>query len=89
MAGLSTAFVLTLALTMSATAQMTYRLKGTVKDNDGKPVAGARLASAALMQNDLDVAAKMLWNALDVLPRDQRPAYGAALKDLQQITGTK
>ena len=42
MAGLSTAFVLTLALTMSATAQMTYRLKGTVKDNDGKPVAGAR-----------------------------------------------
>lgn len=47
------------------------------------------LASAALMQNDLDRAAKMLWNALDLLPRDQRPAFGAALKDLQQITGTK
>jgi hypothetical protein len=47
------------------------------------------LASAAMMQSDLDRAARMLWTVLDLLPRDQRPAYGAALKDLQQITGTK
>ena len=57
---------------------------------DGKSACGIRgVASAALMQNDLDVAAKMMWNVIDLLPRDQRAAYGAAVKDLQQITGTK
>jgi hypothetical protein len=59
------------------------------KQNAKHGCATRGLASAALMQNDLDSAAKMLWNAIDLLPRDQRPAYGAALKDLQQITGTK
>jgi hypothetical protein len=58
--------------------------------NDPKHGCGTRgVASAALMQKDLDVAAKTLWTALDLLPRNQRPAYGAAVKDLQQITGTK
>jgi hypothetical protein len=59
------------------------------KQNAKHGCATRGLASAALMQNDLDSAAKMLWNAIDLLPREQRPAYGAALKDLQQITGTK
>ena len=57
---------------------------------NAKHACGTRgLASAALMQSDLDIAAKMMWNAIDLLPRDQRAAYGAAVKDLQQITGTK
>ena len=47
------------------------------------------MASAALMQNDFDTAAKMLWIAVDLAPRDQRAALGAAFKDLQQITSTK
>jgi hypothetical protein len=58
--------------------------------HDARNACGTRgLASAALMQNDLDVASKMLWSAIDLLPRDQRPAYGAAVKDLQQISGIK
>jgi hypothetical protein len=47
------------------------------------------LASTALMQNDHDRASKMLWEASSLAPREQRPALGAAIKDLQQITGTK
>ena len=47
------------------------------------------LASAALMQNDFDTAAKMLWAAIELAPREQRPAFGAAVKDLQQIASTK
>ena len=55
-----------------------------------KHACGVRgLASSALMRNDLDTAAKMLWNAIDLVPRDQRPALGAAVKDLQAVTGTK
>jgi hypothetical protein len=45
--------------------------------------------SAALMQNDFDTAAKMLWAAIDLLPREQRAALGAAVKDLQGITGAQ
>ena len=57
---------------------------------DRKHACGTRgLASAALMQSDLDVASRMLWQAINLLPRDQRAAYGAAVKDLQAITGTK
>lgn len=47
------------------------------------------VASSALMQNDLDGASKMLWAAIDLVPREQKPALGAAVKDLGQITGTK
>lgn len=46
-------------------------------------------ASTALMQNDLDAASKMLWAAIDLAPREQPPALGAAVKDLQTISGTK
>ena len=46
------------------------------------------MASSALMQNDFDRAAKMMWAAIDLVPREQRPAFGAAVKDLQQIAGT-
>lgn len=45
--------------------------------------------SAALMQNDFDTAAKMLWGAIDLVPREQRAALGAAVKDLQGIAGVK
>jgi hypothetical protein len=45
--------------------------------------------SAALMQNDFDTAAKMLWAAIDVVPREHRAALGAAVKDLQGITGSQ
>ncbi len=40
--------VLLSALVSSASAQMTYRLRGTVKDTDGKPVAGAKVRAEAL-----------------------------------------
>lgn len=46
-------------------------------------------ASSALMHGNLDVASKMLWTATDLAPRDQRPALGAAVKDLQQVAGVK
>ena len=45
--------------------------------------------SAALMQNDFDTAAKMLWRAIDLVPREQRAALGAAVKDLQSITAAQ
>jgi hypothetical protein len=41
------------------------------------------------MQNDFDTAARMLWAASDLVPRDQRAAFGAAIKDLQGITGAQ
>jgi hypothetical protein len=53
------------------------------------PCATLGLASAALMQNNFDLAAKMLWNAVDLVPQPQRAALGAAVKDLQQISGAK
>ncbi len=46
-------------------------------------------ASSALMQGNLDLASKMLWAATDVVPREQKPALGAAVRDLAQITGVK
>ena len=45
--------------------------------------------SAALMQNDFDTASKMLWGAIDLVPRELRAALGAAVKDLQGITGAQ
>ena len=61
-----------------------------IAKQDRKHACATRgLASAALMQNDLELASRMLWQAIDLLPRDHRPAYGAAVKDLQAITGTK
>ncbi|HYE85673.1 MAG TPA: carboxypeptidase-like regulatory domain-containing protein [Vicinamibacterales bacterium] len=57
---------------------------------DAKSACATRgIASAALMQNDLDAASKMLWSAIELVPREQRAALGAAIKDLQQISGTK
>lgn len=47
------------------------------------------LASAALMRNDWNTASKMFWVAIDLAPREQRPALGAAIKDLQAVTGIK
>jgi hypothetical protein len=47
------------------------------------------MSSSALMQNNYDLAAKMLWAAVDLVPQPQRAALGAAIKDLQNITGTR
>ena len=46
-------------------------------------------ASSALMQGNLDLASRMLWMATDAAPRDQKPALGAAVRDLQQVAGFK
>lgn len=46
-------------------------------------------ASSALMHGNLDLASKMLFAATDVAPRDQKPALGAAVRDLQQVWGSK
>ena len=46
-------------------------------------------ASSALMQNDFDTGAKMLWAAIDLVPRAQRAALGAAVRDLQGIASFK
>jgi len=53
------------------------------------PCATLGMSSSALMQNNYDLAAKMLWEAVDLVPQPQRAALGAAIKDLQQITGTR
>ena len=39
---------LMLAAPVTATAQMTFRLRGTVRDNEGKPVAGCKVRAEAL-----------------------------------------
>jgi hypothetical protein len=46
-------------------------------------------ASSALMQGNLDLASKLLWTATDLAPREQKPALGAALRDLQAVSGYK
>jgi len=46
-------------------------------------------ASTALMQGDLDLASKMFWTATEAAPREQKPALGAALRDLQAVAGYK
>jgi hypothetical protein len=61
-----------------------------VLKQDAKHACAARgRASSALMQNDFDTAARMLWAASELVPRDQRAAFGAAIKDLQGITGAQ
>jgi hypothetical protein len=60
-----------------------------VKRDDRHPCGRRGIASAALMRGDYDLAAKMLWSAIDVAPRGLKAALGAAVKDLQGISGTK
>ena len=60
-----------------------------LKEQPRQPCATLGLSSAALMQNDYDLAARMLWNAVNLVPQPQRAALGAAIKDLQQITGVR
>lgn len=48
--------------------------------------AAVGLASVALLLNDWDTAAKMLWAARDLVERDQRPALAAAIAELQQVS---
>ena len=60
-----------------------------IKQNPKHGCGMRGLASSALMRNDLDTAAKMFWDAINHVPREQRAAFGAAVKDLQAITGTK
>lgn len=47
------------------------------------------LASIALMTSDWDGAAKMLWTARELVPREQRPALAAAIAELQQVASVK
>ena len=54
-----------------------------------RPCAVVGMASAALMQNDFDRASKMAWTAIELVPQPQKAAFGAAVKDLQQIASTK
>jgi hypothetical protein len=60
-----------------------------LKEQPRHPCATLGLSSAALMQNDYDLAAKMLWAAVELAPQPQRAALGAAIKDLQQITASR
>jgi hypothetical protein len=60
-----------------------------IKSNPKDACAMVGLASAALMQNNFERAGKMLWAASEIAPRELRGAIGAAVKDLQQITGTQ
>jgi len=46
-------------------------------------------SSAALMQGDVVNGGKLLWQARDVAPQNQRRALAAAISDLQQIAGFK
>ena len=46
--GLPLMIALLLAAPVTAAAQMTFRLRGTVHDNDGKPVAGLTVRAEAL-----------------------------------------
>ena len=92
--------ILVVTLPLARHAQMTYRLKGTVKDSDGKPVSGARVRADALTgfrgeqfvgQKRVRPAARrdrqlVRWG-LPLAVR--RTAMGAAVKDLQGITAVK
>ena len=46
-------------------------------------------ASSALMLGNIDLASRMLYAATDLAPRDQKPALGAAVRDLQQVAAVK
>lgn len=59
------------------------------KADDRNACAPLGLASIALMTNDWDTAAKMLWTAREIVPREQRPALAAAIGELQQVASVK
>lgn len=46
-------------------------------------------SSAALMQGDVVSGGRLLWEARDLAPQNQRRALAAAITDLQQISGFK
>jgi hypothetical protein len=42
-------------------------------------------AGAALMERNWELAGKIIWEARDLVPREQRPALAAAIDDLRAI----
>jgi hypothetical protein len=49
------------------------------------PRAKVGQASAALMALQWEAAGKIIWDARDLAPREQRPALAAAIDDLRAI----
>lgn len=69
---------------------LAQQLFQTLQKADAKNgCAPVGLAAIALMTNNWDAAAKMLWTARDLAPREQRPALAAAIAELQQVASTK
>ena len=51
--------------------------------------ASLGLSSTALMRGDVIGGAKLLWDARDLAPQNQRRALAAGFTDLQQVSGFK
>ena len=49
------------------------------------PRATLGAAGAALLARDWELAGKIIWDARDLVPREQRPALAAAIDDLRAI----
>lgn len=61
-----------------------------IAQRDPKDTCGSLgRASAALMQGDVVNAGKLLWDARERAPSNQRRALAAAISDLQNISGIK
>ena len=53
---------------------LAHALFQQIVTQNAEHASGTRsLASVALMQSNLDLAATMMWNAIDTLPRDSVP----------------
>ena len=77
----------------SVDAQMAHRLKGSLRNTAGAPLANASIRArallgaggAALLARDWEGAGKIIWDARDVVPKEQRQALAAAIDDLRAI----
>lgn len=56
-----------------------------LQNNPKHPRAKLGSASAALMALQWEAAGKIIWDARDLVPREQRPALAAAIDDLRGI----
>jgi hypothetical protein len=56
-----------------------------VQKNPTHPRAKLGSASSALMAMQWEAAGKIVWDARDLVPREQRPALAAAIDDLRAI----
>lgn len=74
-----------LSLLMKQYAMATAIFNLALQQDAKHPRATLGLAGATLMARDWEKAGKIVWDARDLVPREQRPALAAAIDDLRAI----